>query len=124
MGLQHLATMVKVGYALMIFTLLMMMWASLVRMHELPVQYPPCFFNPLCTCSKAIPDLGIVTCYNVPMPRIPQPINSSKVFMLQLENNGLMFLQPQFLMNTGKEEFINDDGVRIKVIRDRIIKRF
>ncbi|XP_060831402.1 chaoptin [Bombus pascuorum] len=97
----HLATMVKVGYALMIFTLLMMMWASLVRMHELPVQYPPCFFNPLCTCSKAIPDLGIVTCYNVPMPRIPQPINSSKVFMLQLENNGLMFLQPQFLMNTG-----------------------
>lgn len=124
MGLQHLATMMKVGYALMIFTLLMMIWASLVRMHELPVQYPPCFFNPLCTCSKAIPDLGIVTCYNVPMPRIPQPINSSKVFMLQLENNGLMFLQPQFLMNTGKKEFINDDGVRIKILRDRIIKRF
>ncbi|CAD1476915.1 unnamed protein product [Heterotrigona itama] len=93
--------MVKVGYALVIFTLLLMMWASLARMHELPVQYPPCFFNPLCTCSKAIPDLGIVTCYNVPMPRIPQPINSSKVFMLQLENNGLMFLQPHFLMNTG-----------------------
>lgn len=89
------------GYVLVIFTLLLMMWASLARMHELPVQYPPCFFNPLCTCSKAIPDLGIVTCYNVPMPRIPLPINSSKVFMLQLENNGLMFLQPQFLMNTG-----------------------
>ncbi|CAK9809946.1 chp [Anthophora quadrimaculata] len=101
MELQNLATMVKVGYVLVVFTLLLMMWASLVRMHELPVQYPPCFFNPLCTCSKAIPDLGIVTCYNVPMPRIPQPINSSKVFMLQLENNGLMFLQPQFLMNTG-----------------------
>ncbi|KZC10143.1 Chaoptin, partial [Dufourea novaeangliae] len=96
-----LSTMVKVGYILVFVTLLLMMWASMVRMHELPVQYPPCFFNPLCTCSKAIPDLGIVTCYNVPMPRIPQPINSSKVFMLQLENNGLMFLQPQFLMNTG-----------------------
>ncbi|XP_012225901.1 chaoptin isoform X2 [Linepithema humile] len=90
-----------VAYAMLIITLLLMMWASVVRMHELPVQYPPCFFNPLCTCSKAIPDLGIVACYNVPMPRIPQPINSSKVFMLQLENNGLRFLQPQYFMNTG-----------------------
>ncbi|KAK0165366.1 hypothetical protein PV328_003884 [Microctonus aethiopoides] len=70
-------------------------------MHELPVQYPPCFFNPLCTCSKAIPDLGIVNCENVPMTRIPQAINSSKVFILQFSNNGLRHLQPQFLMNTG-----------------------
>ncbi|XP_014471116.1 PREDICTED: chaoptin isoform X3 [Dinoponera quadriceps] len=90
-----------VAYAMLIVTLLLMLWASVARMHELPVQYPPCFFNPLCTCSKAIPDLGIVACYNVPMPRIPQPINSSKVFMLQLENNGLRFLQPQYLINTG-----------------------
>ncbi|XP_043261233.1 chaoptin [Colletes gigas] len=97
----NLATMVKVGYVLVIVTLLLMVWASMVRMHELPVQYPPCVVNPLCTCSKAIPHLGIVTCYNVPMPRIPQSINSSMVFKLQLENNGLMFLQPQFLMNTG-----------------------
>ncbi|XP_036140371.1 chaoptin isoform X2 [Monomorium pharaonis] len=86
---------------MLVIILLLMMWASVARMHELPVQYPPCFFNPLCTCSKAIPDLGIVACYNVPMPRIPQPINSSKVFMLQLENNGLRFLQPRYLMNTG-----------------------
>ncbi|XP_029169466.1 LOW QUALITY PROTEIN: chaoptin [Nylanderia fulva] len=95
-----LFTLVKVAYVMLIIILLLMMWASVVRMHELPVQYPPCFFNLLCTCSKAIPDLGIVACYNVPMPRIPQPINSSKMFMLQLENNGLRFLQPQYLMNT------------------------
>lgn len=25
------------------------------------------------------------------------------MFMLQLENNGLRFLQPQYLMNTGKQ---------------------
>lgn len=99
--LQKLFTLVKVAYAMLVITLLLMMWASVARMHEMPVQYPPCFFNPLCTCSKAIPDLGIVACYNVPMPRIPQSINSSKVFMLQLENNGLRFLQPQYLMNTG-----------------------
>lgn len=98
--LQKLFTLVKVAYAMLIIVLLLMMWASVVRMHKLSVQYPPCFFNPLCTCSKAIPDLGIVACYNVPMPRIPQPINSSKMFMLQLENNGLRFLQPQYLMNT------------------------
>ncbi|XP_050445558.1 chaoptin isoform X1 [Cataglyphis hispanica] len=96
-----LFTLVKVAYIMLIIVLLLMMWASVVRMHELPIQYPPCFFNPLCTCSKAIPDLGIVTCYNVPMPRMPEPINSSKMFMLQLESNGLRFLQPQHLMNTG-----------------------
>jgi len=101
--LQKLFTLVKVAYVMLVITLLLMMWASVARMHELPVRYPPCFFNPLCTCSKAIPDLGIVACYNVPMPRIPQPINSSKVFMLQLENNGLRFLQPQYLMNTGTQ---------------------
>ncbi|XP_011498419.1 PREDICTED: chaoptin [Ceratosolen solmsi marchali] len=94
-------TFIKVGYTMMIITLILMFWTSIVRMHELPVQYPPCFFNPLCTCSKVIPDLGIVTCFNVPMPRIPHPINASKVFMLQLENNGLRSLQPHFLMNTG-----------------------
>lgn len=102
-NLQKLFTLVKVAYVMLVITLLLMMWASMARMHELPVQYPPCFFNPLCTCSKAIPDLGIVACYNVPMPRIPQPINSSKVFMLQLENNGLRFLQPQYLINTGTQ---------------------
>lgn len=101
--LQKLFTLVKVAYAMLIIVLLLMMWASVVRMHKLSVQYPPCFFNPLCTCSKAIPDLGIVACYNVPMPRIPQPINSSKMFMLQLENNGLRFLQPQYLMNTSTQ---------------------
>jgi hypothetical protein len=91
----------KVAYAMLIIILLLTMWASVARTHELSIQYPPCFFNPLCTCSKAIPDLGIVACYNVPLARIPQPINSSKVFMLQLENNGLRFLQPHYLTNTG-----------------------
>ncbi|XP_018053036.1 PREDICTED: chaoptin [Atta colombica] len=96
-----LFTLVKIAYAMLVITLLLMMWASMARMHELPVHYPSCFFNPLCTCSKAMPDLGKVACYSVPMPRIPQPINSSKMYMLQLENNGLRVLQPQYLMNTG-----------------------
>lgn len=116
-NLQKLFTLVKVAYTMLVITLLLMMWASMVRMHELPVQYPPCFFNPLCTCSKAIPDLGIVACCNVPMPRIPQPINSSKVFMLQLENNGLRFLQPQYLMNTGTQSNQYCDGTNDHILR-------
>lgn len=70
--------------------------------HHRDVEYPPCFFNPLCTCSKAVPDLGIVTCRDVPLPRIPPPINSSKVFMLSLENNGMGYLEPHFLEGTGQ----------------------
>lgn len=65
-------------------------------------EYPPCFFNPLCTCSKAVPDLGIVSCRDVPLPRIPPPINSSKVFMLTLENNGMSYLESHFLEGTGR----------------------
>ncbi|XP_066585681.1 chaoptin [Prorops nasuta] len=97
----NLLSFVKLGYMMLLVTIILMFLTSVVRMHETPVQYPPCVFNPLCTCSKAVPDLGIVACYNVPMPRIPRPINSSKVFMLQLENNGLRSIQSQFLMNTG-----------------------
>ncbi|XP_044018629.1 chaoptin-like [Aphidius gifuensis] len=97
----NLCGLVKLDYGMMIINLILIFWTSMIQTHELPVEYPPCYFNPLCTCSKAIPDLGIVNCDNVPMPMIPHPINSSKVFMLQLGNNGLRHIQPQFLMNTG-----------------------
>ncbi|PSN49296.1 Chaoptin [Blattella germanica] len=65
------------------------------------VQYPPCIFNPLCSCSKSVPDFGLVFCRNVPLPRLPPPINSSKVFMLHMENNGLRSVEPYFLQGTG-----------------------
>ncbi|XP_069668870.1 chaoptin isoform X2 [Periplaneta americana] len=65
------------------------------------VRYPPCVFNPLCSCSKSVPDLGLVFCRDVPLPRLPPPINSSKVFMLHLENNGLRSIEPYFLQGTG-----------------------
>ena len=62
---------------------------------------PPCFFNPLCYCSKAYPDLGRVTCKDIPLLNIPRRINTSKAFMLHLENNGLHFIEPYFLSRTG-----------------------
>lgn len=43
------------------------------------IKYPPCTYNPLCTCSKSSADLGIVHCRNVPFPAIPKMINNSKV---------------------------------------------
>lgn len=64
-------------------------------------DYPPCFFNPLCSCSKSVPDLGIVWCRDVPMPRAPPPLNESKVFMLHLDNVGLRSLDAHFLTGTG-----------------------
>ncbi|XP_071444746.1 chaoptin isoform X2 [Hetaerina americana] len=65
------------------------------------VSYPPCYFNPLCSCSKAVPDLGIVLCRDVPLPRVPPAINESRVFMLHLQRNDLRQLEPYFLHGTG-----------------------
>ncbi|KAK4882835.1 hypothetical protein RN001_006154 [Aquatica leii] len=62
---------------------------------------PPCYFNPLCSCSKAIPDLGIVRCQDTLLSMVPQAINNSKAFMLQLDNVGLRRVEPYFLQSTG-----------------------
>ncbi|XP_067012092.2 chaoptin [Anabrus simplex] len=98
-----LGAVVKLGYALVVISMLLMMWASMARARETntAVTYPPCYFNSLCSCSKAEPDLGIVFCEDVPLPRIPEAINSSKVFMLHLRNNGLWHIEPYFLQGTG-----------------------
>ncbi|XP_037026425.1 chaoptin isoform X1 [Bradysia coprophila] len=76
--------------------------ASTVRGREIETfKYPPCTFNPLCTCSKPEPDLGIVQCRHVPFPAIPKTINNSKAFMLHMENTGLRSLESYFLQSTG-----------------------
>lgn len=95
--------MIKFGYCIIVGTFLLMLWASSIGAREVhdPGQYPPCTFNPLCRCSKAQPELGIVQCKNVPFPAIPRTINSSKVFLLNMENTGLMRLEPYFLQATG-----------------------
>lgn len=94
--------MMKFGYCLVIVTVLLMFWISSLQAREIdPAAYPPCTFNPLCKCSKAQPDLGIVQCRNVPFSVIPRTINSSKVFMLQMDNTGLQLLEPYFLQATG-----------------------
>lgn len=89
-----------------VINLLFIIWISSLKAREIDyyngARDSPCYFNPLCTCSKAVPDLGIVRCENTPLFRIPQTINTSKAFMLQLNNVGLRTLQPHFLHSTSK----------------------
>lgn len=102
-GNMSLMAIIKFGYALVVVTLLLMIWASLSRALELHVDtgHPPCLFQALCTCSKPAGDLGIVTCNHVAIYRVPATVNSSKVFMLQLTGNKIRDLEPQFFQATG-----------------------
>lgn len=81
----QLDALIRFGYAMMIITILLMIWTSLAGARELENhKYPPCLFSPLCTCSKASPnDLGIIQCRNVPYPSIPRTVNNSKVCHFQ-----------------------------------------
>lgn len=82
----------------MIAGVIAMIWLSLSSASS---THPPCYFNPLCSCSKAVPDLGVVQCKKVPLPRVPPPLNTSKLFMLRLIDNGLHDVEPYFLQSTG-----------------------
>ncbi|KAF5276013.1 hypothetical protein FQA39_LY00809 [Lamprigera yunnana] len=85
-----------------LFLIILLLWISPITARgTVALRDPPCYFNPLCSCSKAIPDLGIVRCQDTSLSMIPQAINNSKVFMLQLNNIGLRRLEPYFLQSTG-----------------------
>ncbi|XP_058444042.1 chaoptin [Malaya genurostris] len=97
-GLEYMMTL---GYTLIVVTVGIMIWASLAGAREIDVsQHPPCFFNALCSCSKSSPDLGVVDCRNVHFPAIPKVINSSKLFMLRMDNTGLREIDPYFFQAT------------------------
>lgn len=90
----------KIGYALILLSLGLMIWASSVRAVKPPD--PPCMFNSLCTCSSGLPDnYGTVKCENVLFPAIPEALNLSKVYSLKMENTGLREIEPHFLQATG-----------------------
>lgn len=76
----------RFGYAVLFFSLALMIWASLARAaiyrEVVEMRYPPCMYNPLCTCSKSSTDLGIVYCRNVPFPALPKMVNQSKVIVI------------------------------------------
>lgn len=95
-------TFIHIGYALMIFKLLMMLWMSSIGAESIAQDYQPCTFNPLCSCTKSYDSLGEVHCVDVYFPRIPPAINRSRLSTLHLRNNDLDSIEPYFLVNTGK----------------------
>lgn len=101
-SLQDLFSFIKFGYTLVVVSFLLMVWVSLNSVRaEHVATFTPCYFNPLCTCSKSVTDLGIVRCVDIYLPRIPEIINTSKVFALHMENNELSFIEPYFLQSAG-----------------------
>lgn len=64
-------------------------------------QHRPCTFNPLCTCSNGGPDLGSVSCHNIPFMTIPPQINHSAIYIMSLKYNKLRFLLDNSLNGTG-----------------------
>lgn len=66
-------------------------------------KHPHCLFNSLCTCSKHFPDIGIMRCLNVKLPKIPKVVNNSKIFAIHMENNGLAYIDSYIFQNTGKK---------------------
>ncbi|CAG9859084.1 unnamed protein product [Phyllotreta striolata] len=108
----------NLGYAIVIGSILIMIWISLAESREPDsVNYPPCYFNHLCSCSKSVSDLGIVRCRDVHLPRIPDSVNTSKVFVLHLENNEMRMLEPYFLQSTGLYKIIISENP-LSVISD------
>lgn len=94
-------TFIYIGYAFMIFTLLLMLWMSSIGAENVQ-DFQPCTFNPLCSCTKSYDSLGEVHCVDVYFPRIPPAINRSRLSTLHLRNNDLDRIEPYFLVNTGK----------------------
>lgn len=110
----------RLAYFILFVTLALMTWAYMVqaqlmaerliaeplitRGHQGNVldMYPPCSFNPLCTCSKPGPtEFGIVACHDVPFGNIPVTLNSSRTFLLSMIGNNMQVLDEKRLVGSG-----------------------
>ncbi|CAL8100961.1 unnamed protein product [Orchesella dallaii] len=110
----------RVAYMVLFITLALMAWAYMVQAEAIAAPlvaqsllakghqgnvldvYPPCSFNPLCTCSKPGPtEFGIVACHDVPFGNIPLTLNSSRAFLLSMVGNNLQVLDNKRLVTSG-----------------------
>lgn len=91
--------MMRFGYALILVTVGLMIWASSVG--AVKIADPPCIFNTLCTCSNGYTDnFGTVRCVNVPFSSLPPVLNTSKVYALTMDGTGLADIEPFFFQAT------------------------
>jgi hypothetical protein len=122
-GFEQMAVL-RLGYFLLFLTFGLMTWAYMVRADAFPFlssgplmakgqlgtvldDYPPCSFNPLCTCSNPGPtDFGIVSCHSVPFGHLPSTLKISRAFVLSMVGNGLTVLENKQLTGAG-----TDNGV-------------
>lgn len=89
---------------ILVIIILLASYVQLYQIYCAPIsliQDPPCYFNPLCTCSKPLPDLGYVQCFGVQMPTVPPQINQSVIYILSLKRNGLRFVEERSFFGTG-----------------------
>lgn len=102
---------IRLGYAIIIVSVALMIWASSVRA-AVHIPDPPCVFSSLCECTQHFPDsFGSVKCVGVPHPMIPRDINMSKVYSLRMDNTGLMDVQNDAFQLTGlyRIEIVNNE---------------
>ncbi|XP_065570091.1 chaoptin-like [Artemia franciscana] len=91
----------RLSFVVLLVSFLFMTAAYLVGASDSENRYPPCPFNPLCRCSNAGPDLGVVVCENFPLADIPVTINMTKVFTFRMKRNNLRQLKPNRFHGTG-----------------------
>ncbi|CAG7698441.1 unnamed protein product [Allacma fusca] len=106
----------KIAYTTLFITIMFMTWAYMTQAESLRSflayhtansvgtgfdGHPSCSFNQLCTCSNPGPDLGIVTCSNVPFGNVPLALNHSRILTLSLQGNDLQVLEDKRFVGSG-----------------------
>lgn len=91
----------------LVFLLMTCCWACLVGATDgiLDDEYnhlQPCSINPLCRCSRAGPELGLVFCEDIPLANVPASLNNTKAFALNMRRNGLRRIEEHVFHGTGK----------------------
>ena len=67
-----------------------------------PTNMQPCPFNQLCRCSRGGPEVGMVYCEDIPLGDVPNGINNTKSFAINLRRNGLRRIEEDLFHRTGK----------------------
>jgi len=66
-----------------------------------PTNMQPCPFNQLCRCSRGGPEVGMVYCEDIPLGDVPNGINNTKSFAINLRRNGLRRIEEDLFHRTG-----------------------
>ena len=71
------------------------------------INMQPCPFNQLCRCSRGGPEVGMIYCEDIPLGDVPNAINNTKSFALNLRRNGIRRIEEDLFHRTGKNHSAN-----------------